>query len=122
MVNHIYGRLAKVVLPAIMAWNTGSRPIYLCRAGETKAMEAYMKHQQGGDGNKDKAKFLASKRRKSDRLGDRGLKFRDALYEFIEKEGVEFMHRRNDTVIHPTKMDTGTGVSGLYEGREHTFN
>jgi hypothetical protein len=30
MVNHVYGRLAKVVLPAIMAWNTGSRPIFLC--------------------------------------------------------------------------------------------
>lgn len=121
MVNHIYGRLAKVVLPAIMAWNTGSRPIFLCRAGETKAMKAYMK-QQRGEGNTDKAKFLASKRRKSDRLGERGLKFRDALYEFIEKEGVEFMNRRNDTVMHPTKMDTGTSISGLYEARDHTLD
>jgi len=34
-VNHVYRCLAKVVLPAIMAWNTGSRPIYLFRARET---------------------------------------------------------------------------------------
>jgi hypothetical protein len=41
MVNNVYGRLAKVVLPAIMAWNTGSRPIFLCHDGETQAMELY---------------------------------------------------------------------------------
>jgi hypothetical protein len=123
MVNHIYGRLAKVVLPAIMAWNTGSRPIFLCRAGETNAMAAYKERkQQDGNKEKDKPIFLAAKRRKSDRLGERGLKFRDALYEFIEKEGVEFMRHRNDTVMHPTKMDTGTSISGLYESRDHAFN
>ncbi|KAG7370178.1 bifunctional 6-phosphofructo-2-kinase [Nitzschia inconspicua] len=125
MVNHIYGRLAKVVLPAIMAWNTGSRPIFLCRAGETKAMEEYTKQhgrQDDNNSNKDKAKFLAATRRKSDRLGERGRKFRDALYEFIEKEGLEFMNRRNDTFIHPTKMDTGTSISGLHETRDHTFD
>jgi broad specificity phosphatase PhoE len=123
MVNHIYGRLAKVVLPAIMAWNTGSRPIYLCRAGETKAMEAYMKLQRQNDNENQngKAKFQAFRRLKSARLGERGLKFRDKLSEFIEKEGIEFMHRRNDTVIHPSKMDTGTSIAGLYEERDHAF-
>ncbi|KAL3905488.1 MAG: hypothetical protein SGARI_004434 [Bacillariaceae sp.] len=106
-----------------MAWNTGSRPIYLCRAGETKAMEAYMRlHAQEGSENKnDKAKFQAFRRLKSARLGERGLQFRDKLSEFIEKEGIEFMHRRNDTVVHPTKMDTGTSFAGLHEERDHAF-
>lgn len=35
MVNHIYGRMAKIIVPALMSWNIGSRPIYICRAGET---------------------------------------------------------------------------------------
>jgi broad specificity phosphatase PhoE len=35
MVNHIYGRMAKVIVPALMSWNIGSRPIYICRAGDT---------------------------------------------------------------------------------------
>mmetsp|Transcript_34698 Transcript_34698/g.75935 ORF Transcript_34698/g.75935 Transcript_34698/m.75935 type:complete len:699 (-) Transcript_34698:139-2235(-) len=35
MVNHIYGRMAKVIVPALMSWNIGSRPIYICRAGQT---------------------------------------------------------------------------------------
>mmetsp|Transcript_7447 Transcript_7447/g.20652 ORF Transcript_7447/g.20652 Transcript_7447/m.20652 type:complete len:668 (+) Transcript_7447:64-2067(+) len=111
MVNHVYGRLAKVVLPAIMAWNTGSRPIYLSRAGETAAMEQYMKQKDTGD-NK------LYERRRSDRLGQRGLRFRDALCSFIEREGVDFMTRRNENVVHPTKMGTGTSISGLYERRD----
>ena len=70
---------------------------------------AFTKQQQLDDGgNKDKAKFQADNRRRSDRFGGNGLKLRDAMYEFIEKEGVEFMRRRNDTVMHPSKMDTGT--------------
>mmetsp|Transcript_9544 Transcript_9544/g.16703 ORF Transcript_9544/g.16703 Transcript_9544/m.16703 type:complete len:421 (-) Transcript_9544:297-1559(-) len=136
--NHVYGRLAKVVLPAIMAWNTGSRPVFLCRAGETKAMEAYMKRQQQmrkqqqqqQQDNDEKTQPATSqlealemtsamKRKRSDRLGERGLRFRDALCEFIEKEGMEFMSRRNDTFWHPSKMDTGTSISGLYEERDH---
>lgn len=143
-VNHIYGRLAKVVLPAIMAWNTGSRPIYLCRAGETKAMEAYMRQQQleqeqqetnklqkkdsFGSLNGSNQKFEAMstlntlvRRMHGDRLGERGLRFRDALCDFIEKEGIDFMNRQNKNFIHPSKMDTGTSISGLYEERDHTF-
>jgi broad specificity phosphatase PhoE len=124
-----------VVLPAIMAWNTGSRPIFLCRAGETQAMELFMKHQQlqkqqQEASNTDQQDQPATQkiqqlltqrlqRKRSDRLGQRGLRFRDALCEFIEKEGTEFMNRRNDTVMHPTRVDTGTSISGLYEERDH---
>ena len=141
-VNHIYGRLAKVVLPAIMAWNTGSRPIFLCRAGETKAMEAYMRQLQEQHEEEEEKKVNGSRSRsnsglqnfeamstlntlvrrmRGDRLGERGLRFRDALCDFIEKEGIEFMNRQNKNVIHPSKMDTGTSISGLYEERDHTF-
>ena len=31
LVNHIYGRMSKVIVPALMAWNIGTRPIFLCR-------------------------------------------------------------------------------------------
>ena len=135
MVNHIYGRLAKVVLPAIMAWNTGSRPIYLCRAGETEAMKQFMEHKN----NKEKRtnKVTASmlnlvedildnriQRKRSDHLGDRGCKFRDALCEFIKQEGETFMKRnknRNNVVSSPGQMDTGTSISGLHEDEDHPF-
>ena len=40
MVNHIYGRMAKVIVPALMSWNIGSRPIYICRAGETFSIQS----------------------------------------------------------------------------------
>jgi hypothetical protein len=112
MVNHVYVRLAKVVLPAIMAWNT---LIFLCRAGETQAMELYMKQQQALERQSSSAateevdqrqdtdtkpatrKFQQLlthllQRKRSDRLGPRGLRFRDALSDFIEKEGTKFMN------------------------------
>ena len=107
MVNHIYGRLAKVVLPAIMAWNTGSRPIYLCRAGETKAMEEYVK--QSSHNNGLSSPFMKVKRKRSDPLGGRGYQFRDALGDFIEQEGLQFM-KTNHPSVH-----TGTSIAGLYE-------
>jgi hypothetical protein len=123
MVNHIYGRLAKVVLPALMAWNTGSRPIFLCRAGETKAMEEYMKLQTKTELSPSKFKTMVrpTKRMRGDRLGERGLRFRDALCDFIEAEGIEFMNRKNLNVIHPSKMDTGTSISGLNKERDHLY-
>jgi len=108
LVNHVYGRLAKVVVPALMGWHTGSRPIYLCRAGETSAMHSYIMSQENG-GNHP----TSTKRMRGDSLGQRGLLFRDALCKFVEKEGVEFMHTKKVTVIHPRDMATGTSISGL---------
>lgn len=122
LVNHVYGRLAKVVVPALMAWHTGSRPIFLCRAGETATMQSYMV-QEGGEqptgtttlSRKTAAerKGASTKRMRGDRLGERGWRFRDALCDFVEKEGIEFMNRKKVTVIHPREMDTGTSISGL---------
>jgi hypothetical protein len=39
LANNIYGRAAKVVVPALMAWHVAERPIFLCRAGKTFADE-----------------------------------------------------------------------------------
>ncbi len=35
LVNHIYGGMAKSIVPALMAWNIGTRPVFICRAGQT---------------------------------------------------------------------------------------
>ncbi|EEC51418.1 predicted protein, partial [Phaeodactylum tricornutum CCAP 1055/1] len=35
MVNHIYGRMAKELVPALMSWHIGTRPVFLCRPGQT---------------------------------------------------------------------------------------
>jgi len=103
LVNHVYGRLAKVVVPALMGWHTGGRPIFLCRAGETSVMEEERAEGKGS----------LTKRMRGDRLGKRGLRFRDVLCDFVEKEGIDFMNRKKVTVIHPREMDTGTSISGL---------
>ena len=36
MANNIFGRTSKTIIPCLMAWNIGTRPIWLCRAGETE--------------------------------------------------------------------------------------
>ena len=39
MVNHIYGRMAKDLVPALMAWHIGTRPVFLCRPGQTRMFD-----------------------------------------------------------------------------------
>ena len=36
LVNHIYGRMSKMIVPALMAWHIGTRPVFLCRPGQTE--------------------------------------------------------------------------------------
>jgi len=111
LVNHIYGRMAKVVVPCLMSWNIGSRPIYLCRAGQTKVSDF--------DSSDDK-----SPRRlpRGDTLGQKGLIFRRNLEKFIENEGIEFTKKRKAALeanelkeaFRPTNAGcTGTSVSGI---------
>jgi len=107
LVNHIYGRMAKVVVPSLMSWNIGSRPIYLCRAGETNL-------------NNNEAVLDGSRRsslvQRRVLLGGTGLLFREALEKFIKKEGFEFAARRENVLkeaFTPTNTCTGTSVSGL---------
>ena len=115
LVNHVYGRLAKVVVPAFMGWHTGSRPIYLCRAGETKAMQLYIMNSQNNSEHSATREPQANstKRMRGDSLGQRGLLFRDALCDYIEQEGIDFMKQTSSNKIHPRDMDTGTSISGL---------
>lgn len=116
MVNHVYGRIAKVIVPALMAWNVGSRPIFLCRSGETSTVMPRMMRQDDRMSSDLSTHGHITKRQRGDRLTERGLKFRDALCDFVEQEGMKFM-TKNTNVVHPRKFDTGTSRSGLREHR-----
>lgn len=107
LVNHVYGRLAKVIVPAFMGWHTGSRPIYLCRAGETTAMQRFIMADQSEHSATREPQANFAKQMRGDSLGKRGLLFRDALCDYIEQEGIDFVHQQN------SNRDTGTSISGL---------
>ena len=102
LVNLIYGRCAKVMVPCLMSWNIGSRPIYLCRAGETEPVsdDANSKHKSA----------------RGVHLGAQGHEFRRALASFIEKEGYDFANLREGTLreaFAPRAQTTGTSKTGL---------
>jgi hypothetical protein len=116
MVNHVYGRLAKVVVPALMAWNVGSRPIFLCRSGETSTVLPPILTEEDRTPSDLSLHGHVTRRQRGDRLTERGLNFRDALCKFVESEGIQFMEKSTN-VVHPRKFDTGTSRSGLREHR-----
>lgn len=104
LVNHIYGRMAKVIVPCLMSWNIGSRPIYLIRAGET--------------GGEDCDDSFATKPRvisRGDTLGPTGKHFRKLLAKFIENEGREFAKKSEDAfkMAFAPKRTFGTSISGM---------
>jgi 6-phosphofructo-2-kinase len=117
LVNHIYGRMSKVIVPALMAWNIGTRPIFLCRPGQTIS-----------DASTDSDDYLSSKVNLSDgavlnmsahtrkrllrgdRLGPTGKRFSDALYDFLFEEGMDFLLKRSSVM---DMAATGTSISGL---------
>lgn len=102
LVNHIYGRMAKVIVPSLMSWNIGSRSIYLCRSGHT---------EKSGE-----VSPTAGRRRfaRGEVLGPRGLHFRDCLEEFINDEGTEFARKKFSAMAFaPLNRDTGTSLSGI---------
>eukprot|EP00566_Odontella_aurita_P000094 CAMPEP_0113572586 /NCGR_PEP_ID=MMETSP0015_2-20120614/26169_1 /TAXON_ID=2838 /ORGANISM="Odontella" /LENGTH=864 /DNA_ID=CAMNT_0000475619 /DNA_START=56 /DNA_END=2650 /DNA_ORIENTATION=- /assembly_acc=CAM_ASM_000160 len=169
MVNHIYGRMAKIIVPSLMSWNIGNRPIYITRAGETVSLSLAAAHHHrrsqrhllrangGGGGNntangnvpqsvQDMKWRAASSTRAScatttttttngrrsggnnnnnnnnnnplqmsalsrgSRLAERGMEFRDALCEFVRREGKEFiLSQKNAT----RDLNTGTSVNAL---------
>ena len=96
LVNHIYGRIAKSIVPALMAWNIGTRPVFICRAGETMDVE------------ERKSQRLMMSR--SESLGPKGVAFRDALFEYMRDECLDFIHRRKQAAFNPSQS-TGTGTS-----------
>lgn len=104
LVNHIYGRMAKVIVPCLMSWNIGSRPIYLIRAGET------VNSAQNENSTKPR------KVNRGDMLGPRGIHFRNALEKFMEKEGKIFAQKSKDALkmaFGPQSRTTGTSISGV---------
>ena len=117
LVNHIYGRMAKELVPALMAWHVGTRPIFLCRPGQTYSGistdgEDYVASnsiEQGDPRFLDMSSRTRRRNLRGDSLGPTGLKFRQALLAYCRDEVQMFMQRRKSV---RDMADTGTSVSG----------
>eukprot|EP00520_Triparma_pacifica_P014985 CAMPEP_0118649680 /NCGR_PEP_ID=MMETSP0785-20121206/9831_1 /TAXON_ID=91992 /ORGANISM="Bolidomonas pacifica, Strain CCMP 1866" /LENGTH=620 /DNA_ID=CAMNT_0006541981 /DNA_START=467 /DNA_END=2325 /DNA_ORIENTATION=+ len=71
MANNIFGRTSKTIIPCLMAWNIGTRPIWLCRAGETE--ECSVKG-----------------RSRDAHLSERGAELRDKLGVFVRERSMRW--------------------------------
>jgi len=110
LVNHVYGKTAKVIVPSLMSWNIGSRPIYLCRAGETGTVVVNSESACGSQSGSP---------RRGGMLGNSGIRFRDALAQFMEREGFDFAAKRESALkeaFTPSIVSTGTSLSGIAPG------
>lgn len=112
LVNHIYGRMSKVIVPALMAWNIGTRPIFLCRPGQTLSDIASDRECSIGSSNSflDLSKHTQRRLLKGDSLCAQGKNFSDALYDFVCEESMEFLKKRASVC---DMTDTGTSISGV---------
>lgn len=122
MVNHIYGRMAKDLVPALMAWHIGSRPVYLIRPGRTNSgvdlsTHASLEMQPGpgklnGQRRVDSNLSLTSLRKslRNDGLSQGGRGFREALWEYLHDEVKAFISKRRSV---QDNKHTGTSMSGL---------
>jgi hypothetical protein len=132
MVNHIYGRMAKLIVPALMAWNVGTRPVFLTRAGQvpsnvkTDSDDHVVQHSDADTSSHTSRKLL----HKNDSLGTTGQEYRNALCAFICEEGRAFMQERADAAsLHLPSLNTGTSKTGLssfksdvgFDGKELPF-
>lgn len=98
LLNHIYGRMAKSIVPALMAWNIGTRPVFICRTGQTM--------------NESERENLGLGMTRSENLGRQGRVFRDALFEYMKVECLDYMKQRQKAAFSPD-MNTGTSISGM---------
>jgi broad specificity phosphatase PhoE/predicted kinase len=98
LVNHIYGRMAKSIVPALMAWNIGTRPVFICRAGQTM--------------NEQERALTGTYMSRSENLGRHGRAFRDSLFSFMRVECLDFMKRREGATFRPD-LNTGTSMNGV---------
>lgn len=118
LVNHIYGRMSKVIVPALMAWNIGTRPIFLCRPGQTLSdiktdRDDYVTAVNMNVGSNDflnLSKHTQKRLLRGDSLGPQGKKFSDALYDFVCEESMEFLLKRASVC---DMSQTGTSISGV---------
>mmetsp|Transcript_4900 Transcript_4900/g.10980 ORF Transcript_4900/g.10980 Transcript_4900/m.10980 type:complete len:650 (+) Transcript_4900:394-2343(+) len=115
--NHIYGRIAKDLVPALMAWHIGSRPIFLCRPGQTTIGvdgEDYVNKSKMKKTDLRQLNGLSIKARKKsmrgDSLGPAGMKFRGDLLEFMAQEVKDFLSKQKSV---QDMAATGTSISGL---------
>lgn len=116
MVNHCYGRMSKIIVPAIMAWNIGVRPIFMCRPGKTHSSvctdeDDYVSYVNESDPSlAEMSVHTRKKSMKGDMLGMDGLAFSLKLRDFIQKESAEFISRRTDI---SKSRNTGTSLTGI---------
>lgn len=118
MVNHIYGRMSKELVPALMAWHIGTRPVFLCRPGETMLGiptdgEDYVARNKIDPSDPrflDMSTTTKRKNMRGDSLGPNGIKFREGLLDFCYEEAHSFMFKRASV---RDMAFTGTSVSGL---------
>jgi 6-phosphofructo-2-kinase len=117
MVNHIYGRMAKDLVPALMAWHIGTRPVFLCRPGQTVSGiltdgEDYVnRHSMDEAQLEDIYKSLNDVcGLKGDVLGPNGKCFRQDLFDFLGEECRAFVRKRASI---RDMAKTGTSISGL---------
>jgi broad specificity phosphatase PhoE len=115
MSNQIYGELSKILVPALMAWHIGDRPIYFCRAGKACAREEELSSSLNLLGRSDESGDSGSSRSKhrstpvqSQGLGMQGTSFRDALCTFILREGLIFLRNQFHAETRP---NSGIGTS-----------
>jgi hypothetical protein len=127
LVNHIYGRMCQRLLSPLMAWNIGTRPVFLCRPGQTLSDIILDSNEYVSEVSQRDPQFLEMFRSPGSRLGPAGKKFSDALYDFVFEEGMDFLLKRSSMM---DMAQTGTSVSGLarimqsnsgLEGREAPF-
>lgn len=119
MVNHIYGRMAKELVPALMSWHIGTRPVFLCRPGQTTSGVLTDREDYPSPGNKLNVNdpsvlhmSVKSRRRalRGDNLGPNGERFRTELFDFCRQECQAFSQRRAS--VHDMTL-TGTSISGV---------
>ena len=92
LANQIFGRMSKSIIPCLMAWNIGTRPIWLVRAGTTtnETSRAY-----GKTANRAK-------------LNEQGIAFRSRLAGFIKDRSEKFWSEQLGT--HSLAIRRGGGV------------
>lgn len=129
MVNHIYGRMAKELVPALMAWHIGTRPVYLCRPGQTISGlftdgEDYVNRGKIDLTDPNIADAMAQSQRniqrsmlRGDRLGPNGVQFKHDLLDFISTESINFANKKASV---RDMAYTGTSLTGLNNPR-HLF-
>jgi len=118
LVNHCYGRMSKVIVPALMAWNIGTRPIFLCRPGQTLSdistdHDDYVTAVNMSLGSNDFSNLSRNTQKRllrGDSLGPQGKKFSEALYEFVCEESMNFLRKRASVC---DMSETGTSISGV---------